>query len=171
MQDTPSNNVPSSRSFLFRCSAVLAAAGGVLIFGAAVIVLGSVLSRWLTGYTIYGVMEVVQIATAIGVSLFLPIAQLSGAHVSIDFFTAPLGDRSAVFLRAIASILTGIVLLVLAWRTTVGAIDMYSTGAQLMLLPVETWLCQAALVPGLFLGGLVAFIRPVPTQTSGEDVF
>ena len=145
---------------LHRASVAFAIAGGLLIFATSLLILYSVLSRWLVGKAVYGDIELVQLASAVGASLFLPLAQLSGSHITVDLFTIKAGPRAVRAMQRIGSLLTALVLFVLVWRTAVGAIELYRTGAEMMMLRMSIWTGYAALIPGLLLGGLVALLDP-----------
>jgi TRAP-type C4-dicarboxylate transport system permease small subunit len=153
-----------------RVNHVTALGGGLLIAAASLVVFASILARALTGRALYGDMEIVQIATAIGASLFLPYAQACGTHVIVDVFTWWAGPRTLAVMARFAALAMTLVMGVLAWRTIVGAAGMWQAREQTIMLGVPVWACYAALVPGLALAALVALLQafvPPPARAEG----
>jgi TRAP-type C4-dicarboxylate transport system permease small subunit len=140
---------------------ITALTGGLLIAAASLAVFASILARALTGRSLYGDMEVVQIATAVGASLFLPYAQSSSVHVIVDVFTWWAGPRTLAALTRLGAVAMALIMAVLAWRTAAGAVGMWQAREQSIMLGVPTWICYAALVPGLALAALVALLQAV----------
>jgi TRAP-type C4-dicarboxylate transport system permease small subunit len=113
----------------------------------------------------------VQIATAVGASLFLPYAQSCGAHVIVDVFTWWVGPRTLAVLARLAALAMALIMGLLAWRTALGAVGMWQAREQTIMLGVPTWGCYAALVPGLALAALVALLQaatPSSAKTEGS---
>src|SRR5919109_569678 len=147
-------------------------AGGLLIAAASLVVFASILARALTGRSLYGDMEIVQIATAVGASLFLPYAQSCGAHVIVDVFTWWAGPRTLAVLARLAALAMALIMGVLAWRTAAGAVGMWQAREQSIMLGVPTWACYAVLVPGLVLAGVAALLQaaaPPTAQSNGQS--
>ena len=142
-----------------RINHIAALAGGLLIAAASLVVFASILARALTGRSLYGDMEIVQIATAVGASLFLPYAQAHGAHVIVDVFTWWAGPRTLAVLARLAALAMALIMAVLAWRTALGAVGMWQAREQTIMLGVPVWACYAALVPGLALAALVSLLQ------------
>jgi TRAP-type C4-dicarboxylate transport system permease small subunit len=153
-----------------RVNSITALAGGLLIAAASLVVFASILARALTGRSLYGDMEIVQIATAVGASLFLPYAQSCGAHVIVDVFTWWAGPRTLAVLARLAAMAMAVIMAVLAWRTAVGAVGMWQAREQSIMLGVPIWACYAALVPGLALAALVALLQAIaPPKDKSES--
>jgi TRAP-type C4-dicarboxylate transport system permease small subunit len=113
-------------------------------------------------------MEIVQIATAVGASLFLPYAQAHGAHVIVDVFTWWAGPRTLAAMARVAALAMALIMGVLAWRTVVGAAGMWQAREQTIMLGVPVWACYAALVPGLALAALVALLQALAPPPSAK---
>lgn len=137
-------------------SSALALAGGLLLLAATLLTIVSVLGRWLAGAPVLGDIELMQVACAIAVALFLPWCQVRGGHIIVDFFTAGATRATRRRLDALGSVLVGTVMLLLAWRAAIGVADMAQAGETTMLLGFPSWLTYLALVPGLALAGVVA---------------
>lgn len=133
-----------------------AGCGGLVLLAAAVMTIVSVLGRWLVATPVLGDVELMQVACAIAIALFLPYCQIRNAHIVVDFFTAraPVGVRRR--LDALGSLLLALVMLLLAWRAGVGVADMKAAGETTMIIGFPFWLTYLAMVPGLALSGLIA---------------
>ena len=135
--------------------------GGTIMTALALMSVYSVVSRWLFGRPIQGDFELVQIGCAVAVSLFLPWCQLRGGNIIVDFFTTRCSRSTQSRLDAFGALLVGCVMLLIAWRTGVGAVSIKSGGETSMLMGVPIWLPYAGMVPGFFLAALAGFMNAV----------
>ena len=71
-----------------------ALAGGVVLFGVAVMTTWSAASGWLLGKPMPGDFELTEIFVAVAVFAFLPYCQQTDANVTADLFTAGAGPLS-----------------------------------------------------------------------------
>src|SRR5215207_5357562 len=71
----------------------LAIAGGLLMLAVSIIVVVSVVMRWLINYSVPGDIELVQIGTALAVFAFLPLCQAHRGNIMVDTFTNRLPAR------------------------------------------------------------------------------
>ena len=76
-----------------RDAMTLNAARAVCMLAAAIMVVVSVLMRWLIRYSVPGDIELVQIASALAVFCFLPLCQGRRGNIMVDTFTARLPPR------------------------------------------------------------------------------
>jgi TRAP-type C4-dicarboxylate transport system permease small subunit len=139
-----------------RVSAWLALAGGGLVLALASLVTASVLRRWLTSQAIPGDFELVQIGLAVAVFAFLPICQLHGANIIVDFFTQRLPERGQRWLDGLGAVLMTVMCALLSLRTAAGAIAVESAGEQTMIIGLPMWWAYAMLAPGLALAAAIA---------------
>lgn len=137
-------------------SVLLALVGGAVLLAAAALAGGSVVGRWLWSTPVAGDVELMQVACAVSIALFLPYCQRRGDHVMVAFFTGRASRAVRRRLDAAGHALLGLVMLLLAWRAGVGVVEMRAAGEVTMLLALPTWLTYLAMVPGLALSGLVA---------------
>ena len=136
-------------------------AGGTIMTALALMSVYSVVSRWLFGRPIQGDFELVQIGCAVAVSLFLPWCQLKGGNIIVDFFTTRCSQSTQSRLDAFGALMVGCVMLLIAWRTGVGAVSIKSGGETSMLMGVPIWLPYAGMVPGFLLGAAAGFLNAV----------
>ena len=132
---------------LLTVSKALALGGGLVLVALTIMSLVSVVGRAAFGRPLAGDYELIQLGCAVAVSAFLPLCQMRGGHVLVDFFTA---NRSAAFraaLDTLGAVLIGIVAALFAWRMTAGAIDLRQANDQSTILEIPTWYTVALMVP------------------------
>ncbi len=124
---------------LFGCAYIFALAGGFLMTAIAIMVVVSVLGRWLFLAPIPGDFEMVAMGTAMAVFLFLPYCHLIKGNVIVDLFLswAPAKVRSA--LDAASGVLLAVIAAVLAWRMTLGGLDLHRYHEVSLILGVPIW--------------------------------
>jgi len=148
------------RRLLDALAKALALLGGALLIAVSVATVVSVAGRWLAGRPITGDIELVQLAIAAAIALFLPYCQLHRSHLIVDFFTARSSGPVQRRLDAVGSVVAGVVFFALAWRAGVAVSDMRSASETTMVLGIPLWIPYAAMVPGLALAGLAGVLQP-----------
>lgn len=138
---------------LARLCAMLA--GGLLTL-ITLMTCASVLGRNLLGATLAGDFELTGAATGLAIALFLPWCQLRRGHIIVDFFTNRASPRTTARLDALGALLLAVVMLLLAWRTTLGGLNAWSNHSGSMLLDFPDWVVYAGMVPPFLLSGLIA---------------
>jgi TRAP-type C4-dicarboxylate transport system permease small subunit len=134
----------------------LAVLGGLVLLAATALTVVSIVGRWRADAPVLGDVELMQVACAMAVALFLPYCQLRSGHIIVDFFTARATARTRGRLDAAGSALLAVAMLLLAWRAGVGVAEMKATGETTMVIGFPVWLTYLAMVPGLGLSGLIA---------------
>jgi TRAP-type C4-dicarboxylate transport system permease small subunit len=125
----------------------LAIAGGLLLLAVVLLSGTSIALRALTAKPVPGDFELVQLATAVAVSSFLPYCQMRREHVIVDFFTANLRPRARLALDVIGALLLAGTAGLVAWRIVPGALSMRGSGETSMILGVPLWWGYAPMVP------------------------
>jgi TRAP-type C4-dicarboxylate transport system permease small subunit len=148
------------RRLLDALAKALALLGGALLIAVSVATVVSVAGRWLAGRPITGDIELVQLAIAAAIALFLPYCQLHRSHLIVDFFTARSSGPVQRRLDAAGSVVAGVVFFTLAWRAGVAVSDMRGASETTMVLGIPLWIPYAAMVPGLALAGLAGVLQP-----------
>jgi TRAP-type C4-dicarboxylate transport system permease small subunit len=158
------------RRLLDALATALALIGGALLLGVALLTVVSVTGRWSVGQPVTGDIELVQLATAASIALFLPYCQLHGSHLIIDFFTARSSGPVQRRLDAVGSLLAGLLFFLMAWRAGVAVADMRRAAETTMVLGIPLWIPYAAMVPGLALAGVLGvaqtFRRRPPARSA-----
>lgn len=122
----------------------LAIAGGMVLLAVAVMVVVSVVMRWLTAFSVPGDIELVQIATALAVFAFLPLCQSVRGNISVDTFTTWLPKRARDGLDALWDMVYAVAALIIAWRLAVGALDTLRSRTVSMMLGLPIGWAMAA---------------------------
>ncbi|HEX5640009.1 MAG TPA: TRAP transporter small permease [Burkholderiaceae bacterium] len=149
------------RRLLDALAMALALLGGGLLLGVALLTAVSVAGRWLVSQPVTGDIELVQLATAASIALFLPYCQLHGSHLVVDFFTARSSGPMQRRLDAVGAVLAGAVFFLMAWRAGVAVAEMRRATETTMVLGIPLWMPYAAMVPGLALAGIVGVTQPL----------
>jgi len=147
----------------------MALAGGALVACLAALTTVSIVGRWLASQPVTGDIELVQLGIAAAIALFLPFCQLHGSHLVVDFFTARSSGHSRRVLDTLATRAAGAVFLLLAWRATVGVLDLHRAGETTMVLGLPLWLPYVVMIPGLALAGVAGLLQP-PRKPGRADL-
>lgn len=143
-------------SFLARTCAVLA---GVILTAITLVTCFSLIGRNTIGVTLAGDYELTAAAAGAAVALFLPWCQIRRENIIVDFFTSRMPARVNDRLDRVGALLLGAMMLLLAWRTTVGGLNAFRSGSGTMMLGLPEWIIYAAMVPPLVLTGVIALVQ------------
>ncbi|NBS95399.1 MAG: TRAP transporter small permease [Betaproteobacteria bacterium] len=116
----------------------------------------SIIGRALLSKPLFGDVEITQLGIAASISLCLPWCQLHRGNILVDFFTQSTSVRARQFLDSAGALLLAAMCVLLAWRTTVGAIAVREVSETSMILGLPMWWAYVSLAPGLLLSALVA---------------
>ncbi len=152
-------------SLLARCSAILA---GLLLTVITLITCASLLGRNTIGVTLVGDYELTAFTAASAIALFMPWCQLKRENIIVDFFTTRMASHRIVWLDRLGSLLLGLFMLLLAWRTAIGGLNAYGSQTTSMMLGLPEWIVYAFMVPPFVLTGVIAlyqtFVGNFPEQ-------
>ncbi len=153
-------------SILARACAILA---GLLMTAITLVTCVSLSGRNTIGATLLGDYELTAVTAGAAVALFLPWAQLRRGNIIVDFFTAKMPDRVNAGLDRFGALVLALVMLLLAWRTVVGGIGSYESQTTTMMLGFPEWIVYAAMVPPLFLTGLIGLTQAFVGDFQEQD--
>ena len=119
----PGGSQQEESGFVARISHAAALFGGCVILAAGGLIVISVISRRLLSASIPGDVELIQAATAIGAFAFLPLGQIHRSTIVVDTFTSRLPEMVCRWIDAFWDLLYSAIVLILAWRLVVGALD------------------------------------------------
>ena len=139
---------------LYAVTKVFALVGGLVLVAMTVMSLVSVVGRAAFSKPLPGDYELIQLGCAIAVSAFLPLCQMRGGHVIVDFFTAKSRPEVRAALDTLGALLVGLAAAVFAWRLTAGAIGLHQANDQSTILEIPTWYAVALMVPSFALFAL-----------------
>lgn len=143
-------------SFLAKACAILA---GLLLTVITLITCASLIGRNTTGTTLLGDYELTAVAAGAAVALFMPWCQLRRENIIVDFFTTKFSDSFNAKLDRVGSLVLGLAMFVICWRTAIGGMSAYESQTTTMMLGFPEWVVYAAMVPPLFLTGLIALAQ------------
>jgi TRAP-type C4-dicarboxylate transport system permease small subunit len=128
-----------SPSYLERITGRLAVFGGLLALGVSMMVVASVLGRWLINAPIEGDFEFVQMATAIGVFAYLPYTQARRGHIIVDTFTSRLSPGTLARIDAFWDLVIAAMIGFCAAALVMGTLDTVRSGQTTMQLQLALW--------------------------------
>lgn len=137
---------------LAKLCAILA---GILLTTITLATCASLLGRNTIGVTLPGDFELTGVVTGAAIALFLPWCQLQRGNIIVDFFTARASDKINTRLDRLGALLLGLAMAVVAWRTSVGGLNAYSTQSGTMMLGFPEWIVYAGMVPPLALTAII----------------
>ena len=148
---------------------------GLLMVFITLMTVTSVLGRDFFGKAITGDFELSGAACGAAVGLFMPWCQYKRGNIIVDFFTAKASVATQSLLDRAGALVLGIVMAVLAWRTTLGGISAFKSNSGTMMLGFPEWIVYSAIVPGLALTAVIAFAQAIyganeDTQESNPEL-
>lgn len=103
-----------------------------------------------------GDYEMVEAGIAFAIFSFLPLAQMTGAHATVDVFTSFLPEAPNRVLTAIAEVLFAIVLVIIAVQLWDGTLSKFDRGQTTFLLQFPIWWAYAASLVGAVIAAVVS---------------
>ncbi len=153
-------------SLLARTCAILA---GLLMTAITLVTCASLIGRNTIGATLLGDYELTAVTAGAAVALFLPWCQLRRGNIIVDFFTAKMSNSVNAGLDRFGALVLALVMLLLGWRTIVGGLNAYDSQTTTMMLGFPEWVVYAAMVPPLFLTGLIGLTEAVVGDFQEQD--
>jgi len=144
------------QGFLTSASRWFALAGSLIALLVAGMSVYSIIGRAFLSKPLFGDVEITQMGIAASISLCLPWCQLHRGNILVDFFTQSTSVRTRQILDSVGAFLLAAMCVLLAWRTTMGALAVSSAAETSMILGLPMWWAYASLAPGLLLSALVA---------------
>ena len=129
---------------------------GILLTAITLITCGSLIGRNTTGDSIVGAFELTGVAAGAAIALFMPMCQLRRGNIIVDFFTAKMSDTVNDRLDRLGTLLLALIFGLLAWRTTLGGINVYSANSETQIMGFPEWVAYAAMVPPFVLTACIA---------------
>lgn len=130
--------------------------GGIMLVLMAMMSLTSIIGRTLFDKPILGDYELVQMMSAVAVTMSLPFCQMIRGHIIVDFFTASLSPKVNKVFDIFACLVMAVAAFIFSWRITLGMLELRENGDASMLLNLPTWWGYAPMVPSFFLLGCAA---------------
>ncbi len=140
---------------------ICALLGGALLTVITFMVCASLVGRNTSGWTLVGDFELTASAAGAAIALFMPLAQVRGNHIIVDFFTMKAPAAAKAFMDRIGALLLATVMALLAWRSLLGGLSAWDTGAGSMMLGFPEWIVYCGIVPPLMLSAVIALVQAV----------
>ena len=128
---------------------------GLLLTGITLMTCLSLIGRNTTGTTLVGDFELTGLAAGAAIALFMPWCQVKRGNIIVDFFTSRLGAETNNRLDRIGALLLALLFALLAWRTTLGGLNSWSTNSETQILGFPEWMAYAAMVPPFVLTAVI----------------
>lgn len=119
----------------------------------------SLIGRNTTGWTVAGDFELSGVVCGAAVALFMPWCQLRQGNIIVDFFTAKASERTNAMLDRMGALLLGLTFALLAWRTTLGGLNAYTTSSSTMMLGFPEWVVYVSMVPPIVLTAFIGLYQ------------
>lgn len=142
---------PGLRGALEKLSVAAALVAGFLLLVAVGVTTASVLGGAIRNKPLLGDSEIVEMLLGTAVALCIPLAEMRGAHVLVDFFTQRLPRRAIAGLDALMRAVAAAVVAVLAWRLAVGGYNQWDRERATMFLEIPYWWGYAGAALGMAL--------------------
>jgi len=142
-------------------------AGGLLTL-ITLMTCASLIGRNTVGITLAGDFELTGVAAGAAIALFLPWCQVRRGNIIVDFFTANATASTNAALDRFGAFLLAIAMGLMAWRSTLGGLNAYTTNSGTMMLGFPEWVVYACIAPPLALTAMIALAQTV--LGFGEDV-
>ncbi len=138
-----------------------AIAAGLLLTVITLITYASLLGRNTLGITVAGDFELTGVAAGAAIALFMPYCQIRRGNIIVDFFTAKLQPSSHAVLDRFGALLLALVFALVAWRTTLGGMNSFTTNSETQILGFPEWVAYAAMVPPFVLTSMIGLHQAV----------
>ncbi len=145
-----------------------AVGSGLTLIAMALMSLTSIVGRSLFSKPILGDYELVQMMSAVAVTMALPFCQMIRGHIIVDFFTANAPKKFNRACDIVASLILSVAGFVFAWRITIGMFELRNSGDASMLLTMPIWWGYLPMVPSFFLLGCAALYTAWVDLTGAE---
>ena len=119
----------------------------------------SILGRVLFAKPLLGDFEITELACAMSIFMFLPLAQWHLEHTTVDIFTRNTSARFQRVCQKVAQGATLIVTLLLLWRMTLGAQQLREAAEVTMILGLPRYLAFPAILISLVLLACVLIVQ------------
>ena len=137
---------------------------GLLLTLITIMTCASVFGREVLGKPLVGDFELAGVLAGAAIALFMPLCQIKRGNIIVDFFTSKASDTTNARLDSLGALLVAAVMLLLAWRTSVGGISAYGNQSGSMILGFPEWITYSLMVPPFVLTALIALAQSVSSK-------
>lgn len=141
-----------------RLCAILA---GVLLVIITIMTCWNLIQRNALSNSWAGAFEITAVSTGAAIALFMPLCQLRQGHIIVDFFTTNMSDSFNDKLDRLGALTLCVVFALLAWRTSLGGLNVYEAHSETQIMGFPEWIVYAAMVPPFILSALIGLHQVV----------
>lgn len=134
---------------------------GVLLVLITLMTCTSVIGRETIGKTISGDFELSGVLAGASIALFMPWCQFKRGNIMVDFFTTGASPKSQDMMERFGALLLAVVMALMAWRTTLGGLNVFNTHSETQILGFPEWVVYGTMVPPLALTAVIALYQSV----------
>ena len=134
---------------------------GILLIAITVMTCTSIIGRETIGKTISGDFELSGVLAGAAIALFMPWCQFKRGNIMVDFFTTKASEKTQNSMERFGALLLAVVMAVMAWRTSLGGLNVYNTNSETQILGFPEWVAYAAMVPPLVLTAWIALYQGI----------
>ncbi|HSV50579.1 MAG TPA: TRAP transporter small permease [Burkholderiaceae bacterium] len=134
---------------------------GVLLTVITLMTCASLIGRNTVGISIVGAFELTGVANGAAVALFMPLCQLRRGNIIVDFFTARVSSAVNEKLDRIGAFMLVLIFALLAWRSTLGGINVYQANSETQIIGFPEWVVYAAMVPPFILTSIISMRQAI----------
>jgi TRAP-type C4-dicarboxylate transport system permease small subunit len=134
---------------------------GILLIAITLMTCTSVIGRETIGKTISGDFELSGVLAGAAIALFLPWCQYKRGNIMVDFFTTGASEKNQDRMERLGAFLLAVVMALMAWRTTLGGLNVFNTHSETQILGFPEWVVYCTMVPPLALTALIALYQSV----------
>lgn len=152
---------------LLGVASIMAFCGGAILLLLVFVNVISIISRIIFGESLVGDFELIEIACAVAIFMFLPLCQLKNGNIVVEAFTLRLSNSKKIILDLIGDLIFAIVALFFSIRMVFGLQDMVKYREETMLLEIPVWI---PFVPAVFSFLFLSFICLYMALAKGAEL-
>lgn len=134
---------------------------GILLITITLMTCTSVIGRETIGKTISGDFELSGVLAGAAIALFMPWCQFKRGNIMVDFFTTGASEKTQSNMERFGALLLALVMAVMAWRTALGGLNVYTAHSETQILGFPEWVAYCTMVPPLALTALIALYQSI----------
>ncbi len=128
-----------------------------------------VVGRGLFNSPLPGAVELSELMMALLVASALPLVTAKRAHIVVDFLDPLLGRRLKLIQEALVSVVSVVLLAILAWRLAIQTLDMAAYNAITAFLSVPTWPVVGFMAAMCAIAGVLHLALLIRLLRHGDD--
>jgi TRAP-type C4-dicarboxylate transport system permease small subunit len=144
--------------FLAKVCSVIA---GVLLTFITVLTCYNLVLRNTGGDSMAGAFEITAMCTGAAIAMFMPLSQIRQGHIIVDFFTAKCPESLNAAMDRLGALVLAAVFCLLAWRTYLGCLNVYSAHSETQIMGIPEWWVYASMLPPFVLTACIGLVQSI----------